>query len=152
MSSKSNSDQDVYQVMMLNQQEYAVPVRSIVSVLALEKILSLPNTPNWLTGVVHVRNAIVPVVNLTLLLEVDSKTEEFRHPLLVLLQHPQDPQRWLALCITDITRLINTEEWGETALATSTHHCIKNIVESDSQQLYLLDINKLFEQLMMDQG
>lgn len=152
MSSKSPSDKDIYQVMLLNHQHYAVPVHSIISVLSLEKILSLPNTPNWLTGVVHVRNAIVPVVNLSFLFEIDSLADESRHPLLVLLRHPHDSQSWLALCVTDITQLINTEQLAETSLSSSSHPCVKHVVNIDSQPLYLLDISKLFEQLRKDQG
>jgi chemotaxis signal transduction protein len=152
MSSNSHSDKDIYQVMLLNHQHYAVPVQSIISVLALEKILSLPDTPNWVTGVVHVRNAIVPVVNLSFLFEVDSLIDESRHPLLVLLRHPHDSQRWLALCVTDITQLIDTEQLAETSLRSSPHPCVKHVVDIDSQPLHLLNISKLFEQLMKDPG
>lgn len=152
MFPNSNSDKEIYQVLHLNHQHYAVPVQSIISVLALEKILSLPDTPNWLTGIVHVRNAIVPVVNLSFLFEVDSLIDESRHPLLVLLHHPHDAQRWLALCVSDMTQLIDTEQLAETSLRSSLHPCVKHVVDIDPHPLHLLDISKLFEQLMKDQG
>jgi len=152
MALESNSNQDIYQVMILNHQHFAVPVQSIVSVLPLEKTLSLPDTPDWLTGVVHIRNAIVPVLNLNLLLKMDSIADESGHPLLVLLHHPQDSQRWLALCVSDINQLIDTKELDGIDFSSSLNPLVKHVVDIDSQQLYLLDISNLFEHLMRDKG
>jgi chemotaxis signal transduction protein len=152
MALESNSNQDIYQVMILNQQHFAVPVQSILSVLPLEKMLSLPDTPNWLTGVVHIRNAIVPVLNLNLLLKMDSIADDSGHPLLALLRHPQDSQRWLALCVSDITQLIDAKALDGIDLSSSSDPLVKQVVDIDSQQLYLLDISNLFEHLMTGKG
>lgn len=152
MALESNSNQDIYQMMTLNQLHFAVPVQSILSVLPLQKMLSLPNTPNWLMGVVHVRNAIVPVLNVNLLLKMDSLADESGHPLLVLLCHPQDTQRWLVLCVSDITQLIDAKNLDKIDSSSLLPPYVKQVVEVESQQLHLLDLSKLFEHLITDQG
>ena len=145
-------DNDLYQLIIINDQQYALPVHCITTVLALENILRLPGTASWLSGVVHVRNAIVPVVNMNKLIEVDVTHHQFNCPLLVLLHHPLDSQRLLGLSVTDVTILMYHSELAEMASSSSTHQCLINSVNDDSQKIHLLDIANLFEQLLQGQN
>ena len=145
-------DNDLYQLIIINDQQYALPVHCISTVLALENVLRLPGTASWLSGVVHVRNAIVPVINLNKLIEVDDPAHQSNGPLLVLLQHPLESQRLLGLSVTDLTILMYQSELAEMASSSTTHQCLINIVNDDSQKIYLLDIANLFEQLLQGQN
>lgn len=154
MKSSANSrlDNDLYQLLVINEQQYALPVRCITTVLVLDNVLRLPGTASWLSGVVHVRNAIVPVVNMNKLIEVDDPAHQSHCPLLVLLHHPLDSQRLLGLSVTDLTKLMYQSEFAEMASSSSTHQCLINSVNDDSQKIYLLDIANLFEQLLQGQN
>lgn len=147
MSAESQLDHDVYQLIAMNGEQYAVPVHCITTVLALENVLPLPDTPQWVSGVAHIRNAIVPVVNLNKLIAVGDPALQSDYRLLVMLHHPKDSQRWLALCATDLISLIDKKQLVEMSSSTTTHHCLINIVDNDSQKIHLLDIVNLFEQL-----
>ena len=138
MKSSANSplDNDLYQLIVIEDQQYALPVHCITTVLALENVLRLPGTNSWLSGVVHVRNAIVPVVNMNKLIEVDVTHHQFNCPLLVLLHHPLDSQRLLGLSVTDVTILMYHSELAEMASSSSTHQCLINSVNDDSQKIH----------------
>lgn len=151
MSAQMQLNQDIYQLIVTNGEQYAVPVHSISTVLALENILRLPGTPQWVSGVVHIRNAIVPVANLNKLIEVDDSAQS-PYRLLVVLHHPHNSQRWLAVCATDLTSLINKKELAEMPSSSITHQCLINSVENHSQPIHMLDIANLFEQLMQEQN
>jgi chemotaxis signal transduction protein len=145
-------ENDLYQLIVINDQQYALPVHCITTVLALENILRLPGTASWLSGVVHVRNAIVPVININKLIEVDDPAHQSNCQLLVLLHHPLDSQRLLGISVTDLTILIYPSELAEMASSSSTHQCLIDSVNDDSQQIHLLDIANLFEQLLQGQN
>ncbi|MCB2427810.1 chemotaxis protein CheW [Methylophaga pinxianii] len=147
MSSEWCSDQDVYQLIMVDEQQYALPVDNIIRIAALENVLPLPETPAWLPGVVHIRNAIVPVINLNQLLNVSPKTRQNPYPLVVLLQHSLNVNRWLALCVNEFTELLHKEDAAEMATTSPDHPCFKAVVNHLMQKIYLPDIDALFEQL-----
>lgn len=151
MSSELRSDHDIYQLVVINDEQYALPVHSINSVLALENLLRLPGTPQWVNGVVHIRNAIVPVVNLNDLIDVRSPEHQSTSPLLILLCNPLNSRRWLALCVTDLTSIMLKNDLDDMPSNPSTHPCLVKIVQHKSQKIHLLDINRLFEQLMKEQ-
>jgi hypothetical protein len=86
------------------------------------------------------------------LIEVDVPPHQFNCPLLVLLHHPLDSQRLLGLSVTDVTILMYHSELAEMASSSSTHQCLINSVNDDSQKIHLLDIANLFEQLLQGQN
>ena len=148
MTVESPSDKDIYQLIVINDQQYALPVQSIICVSALENILPLPKTPHWVSGVVHIRNAIVPVINLNELINVGNPASKKPFTLGVLLRHPLGPGRWLVLCVTDLANVINKVELAEMASRNPSHPCLINVLENESQTIQLLDIRTLFEQLI----
>lgn len=144
-------DNDVYQLIAVNREHYAIPVHCVSAILALENVLRLPGTPDWVSGVVHIHNAVVPVVNLNKLIEVEDPALHSHYQLLALLHHPQDSQRWLGLCVTDLTNLMNKTDLAEMPSSSSTHPCLINIVDNNSQKIHILNIANIFEQLMQEQ-
>ena len=152
MTSEVHLNQDIYQLMVISHQKFMVPVHSIVSVFALEDILQLPHTPDWLSGVAHIRNAIVPVVNLNELIGSAEPVIQSAYPLLVLLRHPRDSQRWLALCVTDLSSVLLKEDLHKMSSSSAVHPCLKAVLDNHSQKIHWLDISKLFEQLIKEQA
>lgn len=150
MTAESRSDNDIYQLVVISDQQYALPVQSIICVSALENILPLPKTPHWISGVVHIRNAIVPVINLNELINVANPASKKPFTLGVLLRHPLDPGRWLVLCVTDLANVINKVELAEMSSRSPSHPCLINVLENESQTIQLLDIRRLFEQLIKE--
>lgn len=138
-----------YQVITVNEQRYALPVANLVRVVPLRQILHLPGTPGWLLGVVHVHNAIVPVIELNAMLDsLSSEAYSAELPLLVLIHHPDDHHRYLAVAATDLTDLIDDSELAGTH--STIHPVLLDITEQNQQKLHWLDDNRLFDYLLRE--
>ena len=140
-----------YQLLEINGEQFAVPVQCVFTVFASQKILPLPATPPWLSGVVHLHNAIVPVVNLNELVGVRNQSSYGDYPFTVLLTHPEDSQRWLAICVDDLTHVINETDLAEKVLASSENQSVIKTFQNQTQIIHIIDLVRLFDQLMQEQ-
>jgi len=152
MSGKLPLGQDIYQLIVINHDRFIVPVHSIIRVLPLENILRLPQTADWLSGVVHIGNSIVPVINLNELINPGNPVIQPAYPLLVLLRHPLDSQRWLALCVTDLNGVLFNDDLIKMTSSTTIHPCLRIVLDNDSQKIHWLDISRIFEQLIEEKA
>ncbi len=140
-----------YQLLDINGDQYALPVQCVVTVLALQNLLPLPATPPWLSGVVHIHNAIVPVVNLNKVVGSANQSSYMDYPFIVLLSHPDDPQRWLAVCVNDLTSVINKTDLADMVSISTQRQGVINTIQNQVQKIHFIDIVQLFEQLMQEQ-
>ena len=82
-------------VFVLDGQQYAVPVKHVREFFILAKISKIPETPEYMRGVVNLRGSIIPVMDLRMKLgltsslsHIDGLTEEMR-------RREDDHRNWL---------------------------------------------------------
>jgi len=137
-----------YQLIMVNEQCLALPVTSILGIFPLENVLKLPDSPDWLSGVTHLRNAIVPVMDLQQLLGLAGQA--LCH-FIVLLQNPQSAGRWLAVAASDIGEVLDKARLMAVTDDRPRHIGIKQLVQDSQQTICLLDIGVLFDYVVIGQ-
>lgn len=81
---KSKSIGEKYLVFFLGNELYAVPTNQVAEVAPSLPVTPLPNAPNWLKGIVNLRNEIVSVVFLPRLLGKKSSNVSPKWKLVVL--------------------------------------------------------------------
>ncbi|VAW75052.1 Positive regulator of CheA protein activity (CheW) [hydrothermal vent metagenome] len=64
MSIGLTGDEDQYLTFMLDGEEYGVDILRIQEIKGWDRITHIPNTPTYMLGVINLRGAIVPVVDL----------------------------------------------------------------------------------------
>ncbi len=64
MSIGLSGDEDQYLTFMLDGEEYGVDILRIQEIKGWDRITHIPNTPVYMLGVINLRGAIVPVVDL----------------------------------------------------------------------------------------
>ena len=64
MSIGLTGDEDQYLTFMLDGEEYGVDILRIQEIKGWDRITHIPNTPAYMLGVINLRGAIVPVVDL----------------------------------------------------------------------------------------
>ena len=57
-------DQDQYLTFMLDGEEYGVDILRVQEINGWDKVTQIPNTPAYMRGVINLRGAIVPVIDL----------------------------------------------------------------------------------------
>jgi len=56
----------------LNNQRYALPIHHVSEIIRNMEVSRLPNTPHYYTGIINLRGAVVPVINLHLRLGLNQ--------------------------------------------------------------------------------
>jgi purine-binding chemotaxis protein CheW len=80
MNSTENRTSNEYLVFSLKGERYALPVEEVREVLDLRKITRIPGAPSYMRGIINVRGAVVPVVDLRMkfdsgIMEADDDTQ-----------------------------------------------------------------------------
>lgn len=58
------SDDDQYLTFVLDDEEYAVDILRVQEIRGWENVTRIPNTPEYIRGVLNLRGAIVPIIDL----------------------------------------------------------------------------------------
>jgi len=61
-----------YIVIILGNQEFALEISNVGSINEYQKITLLPNAPEFIEGVIHLRGDIIPIVNLSKRFNIES--------------------------------------------------------------------------------
>lgn len=56
--------QDTYLTFSIDNEEYAVCVRYVTEIVRLQKIIEVPDVPNYIKGVINLRGKVIPVMDI----------------------------------------------------------------------------------------
>jgi len=56
----------------LNDEVFGIPILSVQEIIGYQKPTPIPNAPDWLSGVVNIRGAVIPVVDIRNLLNMKT--------------------------------------------------------------------------------
>lgn len=77
-STSRNNDRNQIVIFQLGAEEYAVDITQSKEILKLSKITPVPNTPDFVRGVVNLRGQIVPVVDLRRRFNIEGNSDKER--------------------------------------------------------------------------
>lgn len=63
---KEAVEQEQYLTFLLAGEEYAIGILKVKEIIEYDTVTTVPKTPNWVRGVINLRGAVVPVVDLGL--------------------------------------------------------------------------------------
>lgn len=70
-------------VFAVGPERFALPLTQVREVIATQPVTSLPGSPGWLVGLTNLRGELVPVVDLTRLLDLPPSDTEPAHLVVV---------------------------------------------------------------------
>jgi chemotaxis signal transduction protein len=85
--------------------------------VAMPKVVSVPQAPNYVKGVINLRGQVIPVVDLRLKMGMTSLADESKDLVQLLNQREQDHKNWIAELESSV------RERREFKLATDPHKC-----------------------------
>ncbi|WMM26599.1 chemotaxis protein CheW [Tissierella sp. MB52-C2] len=62
-----------YVVFKLEKEYYGIPISKVISIEKMEASTRIPNAPNHVKGVINLRGEVIPVIDLRLKLNMESK-------------------------------------------------------------------------------
>lgn len=123
-------------------QNYALPLAQVVRVLRMVAFTPVPETPDWLSGVINLAGQTIAVIDLRLLLGHQSREPELNDHLLII-----ESQRQTAAVAVD--EVLSVQDFTEEQIesldpAFSQSGILTAIIRHDDTMIMVLNAQRLF--------
>jgi len=95
-SLKTYSAEMPWAMVQVKNRVFAVPTRDLREIIMAPETARIPNVPDYIVGVVNVRGAVMPLLDLRKRIGLPSASEEAESFCALMQQREQDHRKWLA--------------------------------------------------------
>ena len=145
LQTDSNSQQ--YLTFVLGDENYGVDILRVQEIKGWSPVTHIPNTPEYMRGVLNLRGTIVPIVDLRMRFNMDTVEYTQLTVVIVLSVKAGDRERTLGIVVDGVSDVLTVKE-GELKPtpdfggAISTEY-IRGLVTVEENMVMLLDIDLL---------
>ena len=104
-------------IFYLQDNQFAISAKHVREMVAMPKVVSVPQVPHYIRGVINLRGKVIPVIDLRLKMGLTSSLDEAEDLISLLDQREQDHKNWIAELESSV------RERREFKLATDPHKC-----------------------------
>ena len=137
-----------YLTFMLAGEEYGVDILRVQEIKGWDKPTAIPNTPSYLEGVINLRGAVVPIIDLRQRFELE-RAQYDKTTVVIVLRVQGEKERTMGFVVDAVSDVYNvpTEAIRETpdfGVGVRTDF-VKGIAMVNDRMLILLDIEQLVD-------
>ncbi len=153
MTEKTSSKKDLlvagqYLTFKLQEEVFAVDISQVREVLELDKVTKVPQTPEMMRGVINLRGAVVPVIDMRLKFGM-GETEKTVDTCIIIVEISLDEETTLIGALADSVQEVMdlAEDQIEPPPKIGTRlntDLIKGMGKRDGEFIIILDIEKIF--------
>ena len=143
MSLADTTTRDEYLTFRLGDEEYAIDILRVQEIRAREPITRLANMPAYLRGIIELRGAIVPIVDLRLKLGMPEAAND-AFPVTIILDVGGQVIGAVVDAVSDVIRLAAEEVRAAPAAGAAIDAaCIRGVAPVEGRMLIVIDIARL---------
>ncbi len=150
MDSNASSQQvasikDRYLTFILEDEKYGVEILSVKEIIALQKVVPIPQTPFYLKGVMNLRGIIIPIIDLRLKLSMQERKAEMHTAIIILKIHNIE----IGFVVDEVYEVIGISQNELTeapALGANVNtELIKHMAQVKKDVIIILDMEKALD-------
>jgi len=143
----SDSSSQQFLTFILGDENYAVDILRVQEIKGWSPVTNIPNTPEYMRGVLNLRGTIVPIVDLRMRFSMESVEYTELTVVIVLFIKSEGRERTLGIVVDGVSDVLSVkdEEIKQTpdfGSSISTEY-IRGLVTVDENMVMLLDIDLL---------
>lgn len=125
-------------VFKLGEEHFAVETDKILSINDMMTITRVPKAPNYIRGLINLRGSIKSLVDVNLLLNIESEKEQKN---IIILKVDEEE---IGISVDEVEEVIDIDEDKLQRLEThNTEVYIKGVIDLEGRLLTIIDIEKL---------
>ena len=125
-------------IFKLGEEHFAVETVKILSINDMMTITRVPKAPDYIKGLINLRGSIKSLVDVNLLLNIESKKEQNN---IIILKVDEEE---IGISVDEVEEVIDIDEDKLQRLEThNTEAYIKGVIELEEKLLTVIDIEKL---------
>jgi purine-binding chemotaxis protein CheW len=149
------TDENQYLTFMLAGEEYGVDILRVQEIKGWDTVTKIPNTPEYVKGVINLRGTIVPIIDMRQRFELEIKEYGPTTVVIVLKVMSRDVERTMGVVVDAVSDVYNlTDEDIKPAPdfgAKIDTEYVKGLATVNEKMVILLDIDKLINVGMLEQ-
>lgn len=146
---EGSSGSSQYLTFMLSGEEYGVEILKVQEIKGWDTATPIPNTPDYMLGVLNLRGAIVPIVDLRKRFKLDDASFGPTTVVIVVKMDNEDQTRTVGLVVdgvAEVYRLENDNVQPSPEMGNSVHtDFVRGLATVDEKMLILLDVDELID-------
>ncbi len=137
-----------YLLVSLNDQQYGIPIVKIKEIIRMVSVTSVPNSPQFVRGLINLRGNTIPVVDLCLRLNLGNSDNEDRACIIVVEIESGTNIVTVGIVVDAVSEAVNIdgteiEDTADSIIAAGAG-CILGIAKMKERPYILLDMDRLF--------
>jgi len=146
-TSHSTDAADQYLTFMLAEEEYAVEILKVQEIMGWEEATPIPNTPDYVAGVVNIRGEIVPVLDLRRRLGLQCAERTDATVVIVVKMNSEEQERTVGLIVDAVSDVYHFDPGQIQATpglgATDSAEQVRGLATVDEKIVLILDVDRL---------
>lgn len=143
------ADSDQYLTFMLAGEEYGVDILRVQEIKGWDSVTPIPNTPDYIRGVINLRGTIVPIIDLRMRFAMESIEYGSTTVVMVLKVRSESAERTMGFVVDAVSDVYNVApdqvkpkpDFGH-AVRTDF---VRGLASVDEKMVILLDIDNLLD-------
>ncbi len=129
----------------MNKEMFAIPIMNIQEIIRWTQVVSIPQAPDFVEGVINLRSKVIPVVSLKRRFGVADDKVEDAHTRIVIAEIGGLVVGFIVDGVHEVLR-IERKDFEETpSIAISgDRRCVKGIVKQEKQMIMVLWLEEMF--------
>lgn len=128
-------------VFTLGEKYYAFKTDKVLEISRKIKASKVPNSPDWIEGLVNLRGNIVTMVNISKILQLDSPLCYNKFIIL------QEEDEKIGIMVTEVSEVVTIAKEDLQVIQGNNENAIVGIVELDKKIVNIIDIKKMRDSL-----
>ncbi|MEO2507019.1 chemotaxis protein CheW [Clostridium paraputrificum] len=125
-------------VFKLGDEHFAVETEKVQGINDMMSITLVPKAPNYIKGLINLRGSIKSLVDINLLLNVDTSDNQEN---IIILNVGEEE---IGICVDEVEEVLDIEETSIQRVETEVEYqYIKGIYKHDEKLITIIDIDKL---------
>lgn len=142
------SDTSQFLTFMLNGEEYGVEILRVQGIQGWDTVTPIPNSPHYVLGVMNLRGAIVPIIDLRKRFDMESVPFGPTTVIIVVRVENSDKARTVGMVVDAVSEVYRIDENEVQPLpefgSSVSADFVKGLSTVEEKMLILLDIDRLF--------
>lgn len=153
---ENNNDTSQYLTFMLSGEEYGVEILRVQEIRGWESPTEIPNTPDFVLGVINLRGTVVPIIDLRKRFDMD-KIEFGKTTVVVVVKvHHENGERTMGLVVDAVSDVYDIQtdqiqpspEFG----GVVNSEFVKGLAKINKNMIILLDLDKLINMGVLNEA
>lgn len=129
----------------LDGEEYGIDVLAVREIIRMPSITKMPNTPDYVDGIINLRGTVVPIISLRKRFSLLDRDHDRQSRILVM-EVGENLTGFIVDAVAEVIRISSAEVQPPPSITqgSAAQECLTGVLNHSERLLVVLDLNRMF--------